>query len=193
MSMIQPGSGYGFTSGGYGFTLNTENPFASFNQDASGRHPFKVIAVGAVGSNFRYQVVSGTLNNLVPEIDDVISGVEVLLDKTTSGVPTPPTGQLSINTSTKESWIYLRSGAETTSPYAYPDTSVSNAGYPKVISSDVELTDSDTYGYILIAKFDMDSATAPTTGALYQYVSSSLWADRIKLGTTTARYYYARI
>lgn len=27
MSKIQPGNGYGFTSGGYGFTLNTENPF----------------------------------------------------------------------------------------------------------------------------------------------------------------------
>lgn len=189
---IQPGVGYNFDSSSKGFTLDTSDPFPSPDGQTN-NHPFKVLAVGPVGSNFRYQIVSGTINNLVPEIDDIISGVEVLLDKTTSGVPTPPTGQLSINTSTKESWIYLRSGAEATSPYAYPDTSVSNAGYPKVISSDVELTDSDTYGYILIAKFDMDSATAPTTGALYQYVSSSLWADRIKLGTTTARYYYARI
>jgi hypothetical protein len=189
---IQPGVGYTFDSSSKGFTLDTSDPFPSPDGQKN-NHPFKVLAVGPVGSNFRYQIVSGTINNLVPEIDDIISGVEVLLDKTTSGVPTPPTGQLSINTSTKESWIYLRSGAETTSPYAYPDTSVSNAGYPKVISSDVELTDSDTYGYILIAKFDMDSATAPTTGALYQYVSSSLWADRIKLGTTTAKYYYARI
>jgi hypothetical protein len=191
MSMIQPGSGYGFTSGGYGFTLNTENPFPEV--DVSNRHPFKVLVVGPSGSNFRYQVVSGTINNLVPEIDDVISGVDVLLDRTTSGVPDPPTGQLSINTSTKESWIYLRAGADTASPFAFPDTNIANAAYPKVISSDVELTDTDTYGYVLIAKFDMDSATAPTTGALYQYVSGSLWADRIKVNGATARYYYARI
>lgn len=192
MSMIQPGSGYGFTSGGYGFTLNTENPFPA-DVDVLNRHPFKVIPVGPVGSNFRYQVVSGTLNNLVPELDDVISSTEVLLDRTTSGVPNPPIGQLSINSSTKESWIYLRAGAESASPYAFPDPSISNTGYPKVISSDVELTDTDTYGYVLLAKFDMDSATAPTTGALYQYVSNSLWGDRIKLGTNTARYYYGRI
>lgn len=191
MSMIQPGSGYGFTSGGYGFTLNTENPFPEV--DVSNRHPFKVLVVGPSGSNFRYQVVSGTINNLVPEIDDVISGVDVLLDRTTSGVPNPPTGQLSINTSTKESWIYLRAGADTASPFSFPDTNIANARYPKVISSDVELTDTDTYGYVLIAKFDMDSATAPTTGALYQYVSGSLWGDRIKVNGMTAKYYYARI
>ena len=92
-----------------------------------------------------------------------------------------------------QSWIYLRAGADTASPYAFPDTNIANAAYPKVISSDVELTDTDTYGYVLIAKFDMDSATAPTTGALYQYVSGSLWGDRVKVNGATARYYYARI
>lgn len=188
---IQPGVGYTFDSSSSGFTMDTSDPFPSVAQPST--HPFKVIAIGPVGSNFRFQVVPGTLNSLVPELDDVISGVDVLLDRTTSGVPNPPTGQLSINSSTKESWIYLRSGAEASAPYAFPDPNTANAAYPKVISSDVELTDTDTYGYLLLAKFDMDSASAPTTGALYQYVSGSLWGDRIKLGTTTARYYYARI
>lgn len=189
---LQPGVGYTFDSSSKGFTLDTSDPFPSRDGNAS-IHPFKVIPMGPSGSNYRYQVVSGTINSLVPEIDDIISGVDVLLDRTTSGVPNPPTGQLSINTSTKESWIYLRAGADTASPYAFPDTNIANAAYPKVISSDVELTDTDTYGYVLIAKFDMDSATAPTTGALYQYVSGSLWADRIKVNGMTAKYYYARI
>lgn len=189
---IQPGVGYTFDSSSSGFTLDTSDPFPNRDGNQSS-HPFKVIPMGPSGSNFRYQVVSGTINNLVPEIDDVISGVDVLLDRTTSGVPNPPTGQLSINTSTKESWIYLRAGAATASPFAFPDTNIANAPYPKVISSNVELTDTDTYGYVLIAKFDMDSATAPTTGALYQYVSGSLWGDRIKVNGMTAKYYYARI
>lgn len=189
---LQPGVGYTFDSSSKGFTLDTSDPFPSRDGNAS-NHPFKVIPMGPSGSNYRYQVVSGTINSLVPEIDDIISGVDVLLDRTTSGVPNPPTGQLSINTSTKESWIYLRAGADTASPYAFPDTNIANAAYPKVISSDVELTDTDTYGYVLIAKFDMDSATAPTTGALYQYVSGSLWGDRIKVNGMTAKYYYARI
>lgn len=191
MSKIQPGSGYGFTSGGYGFTLNTSDPFPL--EQAVARHPFMILPMGPTGSNFRYQVVSGTLNNLVPEIDDVITSTEALLDRTTSGIPNPPTGQLNINSSTKESWIYLRAGAATTSPYDFPDSNIANASYPKVISSDLELADTDTYGYVLLGKFEMDSATAPTTGALFQYVSNSLWGDRIKLGTNTARYYYARI
>ena len=189
---IQPGVGYNFDSSSKGFTLDVSDPFPSRDGNASS-HPFKVIAMGPSGSNYRYQVVSGTINSLVPEIDDIISGVDVLLDRTTSGVPNPPTGQLSINTSTKESWIYLRAGADTASPYAFPDTNIANAAYPKIISSNVELTDTDTYGYVLIAKFDMDSATAPTTGALYQYVSGSLWGDRIKVNGMTAKYYYARI
>jgi hypothetical protein len=192
MSKIQPGSGYGFTSGGYGFTINTSSPFPP-ESDVSTRHPFKVIPIGPSGSNFRYQVVSGTLNNVVPEIDDVITSTEALLDRTTSGVPDPPTGQLTISTSTLESFVYLRAGAAASAPYAFPDPNVSNTPYPKIISSDVALTDTDTYGYVLLAKFEMDSATAPTTGALFQYVSSSLWGDRIKLGTNTAKYYYARI
>lgn len=192
MSKIQPGSGYGFTSGGYGFTLNTENPFPAV-QELSNLHPFRVIAIGPSGSNFRYQVISGTINSLVPEIDDVITSTEALLDRTTAGVADPPTGQLVINTTTKESWIYLRSGAATASPFSFPDTNISSTAYPKVISSDVELTDTDTYGYVLLAKFSMNSATAPTTGALFQYVSGSLWGDRIKVVGMTARYYYARI
>lgn len=189
---IQPGVGYTFDSSSSGFTLDTSDPFPNRDGNQSS-HPFKVIPMGPSGSNYRYQVISGTLNSIVPEIDDVISGVDVLLDRTTSGVPNPPTGQLSINTSTKESWIYLRAGADTASPFAFPDTNIANARYPKVISSDLELTDTDTYGYVLIAKFDMDSATAPTTGALYQYVSGSLWGDRIKVNGMTAKYYYARI
>ena len=192
MSRIQPGSGYGFTSGGYGFTINTTSPFPS-ESEVSTKHPFKVIPIGPSGSNFRYQVVSGTLNNIVPEIYDVITAAEVLLDRTTAGVANPPTGQLSINTSTEESWIYLRAGVSTTAPYNFPDTNLANAPYPKIISSDVQLTDTDTYGYVLLAKFEMDSSSAPTSGALFQYVGSSLWGDRIKLGTTTAKYYYARI
>jgi hypothetical protein len=87
----------------------------------------------------------------------------------------------------------LRAGAAATSPKNFPDTNRANTPYPKIISSDVVLTDTDTYGYVLIAKFDMDSSSAPKAGALNQYVSSSLWGDRIKLGTTTAKYYYARI
>lgn len=187
---IQPGIGYTFDSSSRGFTLDTSEQFPDNPNNAT--HPFQVIGLGASGSNYRYMVVSGALNNLVPLLYDVVSSADVLLDRTTSGVANPPIGQLSINTTTKESWIYLRAGISA-STGAFPDPDFTTANYPKVISSNVELTDTDTYGYVLLAKFDMDSATAPTTGALYQYVTGSLWGDRLKTGTDTARYYYARI
>jgi hypothetical protein len=45
--------------------------------------------------------------------------------------------------------------------------------------------DTDTYGYIPIAQFTGDVVT--------QLVTGSLFADRIKLGSLTARYYYSRV
>jgi hypothetical protein len=189
---IQPGVGYNFDSSSQGFTLDTSDPFPT-STTTSPDHPFKVKIVAVVSGALRYQVVSGTLNNLVPELDDVITSTEVLLDATTAGVPTPPTGELTFNTSTKESWVYLRAGADTASPYAFPDSNISNTEYPKVISSDVELTDTDAEGYVLLAKVDTDDDATPTVWTVHQYVTGSLWGDRIKVNGMTAKYYYARI
>jgi hypothetical protein len=188
---LQPGAGYGFTSSGYGISIDSSNPFP--DDTARPSTPFYVIVLGVVSGGLRYQVVSGTLNNLVPEMDDVVSSTEMLLDHTTAGVPTPPTGVLSISSSTKESWVYLRAGADTAPPYDFPDANITNVAYPKVISSDLELSDTDTEGYVLLAKVSVDNASSPTTWTVFRYVSNSLWGDRIKLGTNTARYYYARI
>jgi len=182
---LQPGAGYGFTSSGYGISIDSSNPFP--DDTVRTRTPFYVIVLGVVSGGLRYQVVSGTLNNLVPEMEDVVTETERLLDHTTAGVPTPPTDVLSINSSTKESWVYLRAGADTAAPYDYPDSNIANDGYPKVISSDVELSDTNTYGYVLLAKIDTDNASSPTVWTVHQYVTGSLWGDRIKLGTNTAR------
>jgi hypothetical protein len=175
-----------------GTNLNIEQPWKEWDSNSS-LTPFKVYIVGVVGTALRYRVVTGTLNNLVPELEDVITSTEVLLDATTAGVPTPPTGELSFNTSTNESWVYVRAGAETSSPYAFPDPNISNTAYPMVISSDVELTDTDTEGYVLLAKVDVDDYAAPAVWTVHQYVTGSLWGDRVKVNGVTAKYYYARI
>ena len=191
---IQPGIGYVFDSSEKGFTFDTSEQFPDHPSAGLGGnlHPFKVISLGPSGSNFRFRVIPGTLNNVVPVLFDVISSQNQMLDRTTSGVSDPPIGELSINTSTLESWIYLRAG-KSSSTNAFPDDDPLNVEYPLVMSSNLALSDTDTYGYVLIAKYIMDSATAPTTGTLSQYVTGSLWGDRLKLGTLTAKYYYARI
>lgn len=202
MSRIQPGSGYGFTSGGYGFTLNTSDPFPQQFEFVQ-THPLKIVNVSIVVSGgspkVRYQVVAGTLNNLVPTLDDYITGTPIKLDRVnpTTGLPNPPTEQLAstnFNEDTKTTYITLRSGAKTTTPFEYPDSDVASNRYPQIIAgNDPAVADEDAYGFLFLGTITVDSVTTPTTFTVNQYISGSLWGDRMKLGTTTARYYYARI
>jgi hypothetical protein len=201
MSKIQPGSGYGFNSGGFGFTLNTENPFpnSGFNDF---RHPFKIVNAQIVtsgGSSYvSFQVVSGTINNLVPLLMDLASGTGIKLDRTTAGVPNPPNCQLysgNFDATTKTSYIELRAGAKTSAPFTYPDPDVASNQYPIIDGGNTApfTPDDNVFGFLVIGTITVDSITAPTTFTVNQNVTGSLWADRLKLGSSTANYYYARI
>jgi hypothetical protein len=183
-SNIQPGTGYGFTSGGFGFTLNTTNPFEGDNGEDC--VPLRVNYKGydPTGSTHSFGVCVGTINNLVPQILE--DGVWIKLDRLVDGVPTAPVSV--INFTSGLTYFYLRSGKGATAEF--PDSDTSTDFYPKVISSGTVLTDTDAYGYILLAH---GSANSENVMTLYQDGSGSLWADRLKTGTDTARYYYARI
>ena len=198
---IQPGVGYTFDSSSKGFTLDTSDPFPDRDGVVSG-HPFKIINVALRTSGgattVTYQVQSGTINNLVPIIDDYVSGTEVKLDRTTSGVANPPTAELvtaNYDATTKTSYIELRAGAKTASPYTYPDDDVTSNQYPVIIGGNTApaTPDDNTWGFLVIGTITVDNITTPTTFTVSQNVTGSLWADRIKLGSATATYYYARI
>jgi hypothetical protein len=198
---LQPGVGYNFDSSAHGFTLDTSDPFPASTATAA-THPFKLINVGLRTSGgattVTYQVQSGTLNNLVPLIDDYVSGTEVKLDRVTAGVANPPTGELAssnYDATTKTSYITLRAGAEIASPYAYPDPLVTSNQYPVIIGGNVapSTPDDNVWGYLVIGTITVDSITAPTTFTVNQNVTGSLWGDRVKVNGATARYYYARI
>jgi hypothetical protein len=198
---IQPGVGYNFDSSSKGFTLDISDPFPGRDGVVSG-HPFKIVNVALRTSGgattVTYQVQSGTLNNLVPLLDDYASGTTVKLDRTTSGVANPPTAEIVTafyDATTKTSYITLRAGPKTAAPYTYPDTDDTSNQYPVIISGNTfpVTPDSDTWGYLVIGTITVDSITTPTTFTVNQNVSGSLWADRIKLAGITARYYYARI
>jgi hypothetical protein len=196
---LQPGVGYNFDSSSRGFTLDTSDPFPSVPV-AFTTHPFKIVNVNLRTSGgsttVTYQVQSGAINNLVPVIDDYVSGTTVKLDRVTSGVANPPTAELvssNYDATTKTSYITLRAGPSA-STNEYPDTDDTTNRYPVIIGGNVPLTpDTDTWGFLTIGTITVDSITAPTTFTVNQNVSGSLWADRIKLGTDTAQYYYARI
>jgi hypothetical protein len=202
---IQPGPGYTFSSSSLGTALTIQQPWAPWTTYATTEdpgHPFKIVNVqiGTSGGSpvVRYQVQSGIINNLVPKIDDYVSGTEVLLNRVTSGVADPPTAELvssNYDATTLTSYITLRAGAKTTSPYNYPDDIFSSNQYPVIIGGNTfpVTPDDNVWGFLVIGTITVDSITAPTTFTVAQNVTGSLWADRIKLGTTTARYYYARI
>ena len=198
---IQPGVGYTFDSSSKGFTLDTSDPFPSRDGVVSG-HPFKIVNValrtsGGVTS-VTYQVQSGTINNLVPLIDDYASGTDVKLDRVTAGVSNPPTAELvssNFDATTKTSYITLRAGAKTASPYTYPDNDDTTNQYPVIIGNNTfpVTPDDNVWGFLVIGTITVDNITTPTTFTVSQNVTGSLWADRIKLGSATATYYYARI
>jgi hypothetical protein len=68
MSKIQPGNGYGFTSSGYGFSINTEPPF---NVQALAEWTQFKVYDNSVGSNTAVSVLPGTVNGVVPKISSV--------------------------------------------------------------------------------------------------------------------------
>lgn len=186
---IQPGVGYTFDSSSKGFTLDTSDPFPSRDQQPN-NHPFKVVNItyDAPGTAWLYQVVPGTLNNVVAQIEE--DSVWVKLDRTTAGgVPDWPVSVMTpFDATTHQCYIYLRSGPDATSG-DYPSNDDTSARYPRIVNSDVPLADTDTEGYILLA---IATEAAGPSITVNQYVTGSLWGDRLKLGTLTAKYYYAR-
>jgi hypothetical protein len=185
---LQPGVGYTFDSSSKGFTLDTSEQFPDNSQPY--RHPFQVINISydSAGSAWLFQVVPGTLNNNVAQIEE--DSVWVLLNRTAGGIPDWPVSVLTpFDATTHKCYIYLRAGVDATSG-AFPGSDDTAAEYPRIVCSDVELADTDTYGYVLLAV--ATEGTGPVC-TVVQYVTGSLWADRLKTGTDTARYYYARI
>ena len=191
---MQPGVGYRFISSSSGISLDIGDPWPT-NETVPG-HPFKIINVSInAGGNVIYKVQSGTINNIVPLLDDYISSTTVLLDRVTAGVADPPTAELtsgSYDATTKTSYIVLRSGPDATTN-DFPSSDVTSNRYPQVIGGNAVPVDTDTLAYILLGTITVDNVTTPTTFTVSQNVTGSLWGDRLKTGTDTARYYYARI
>ncbi len=182
---IQPGVGYTFDSSSQGFTFDTSEQFPAHPGGASD-HPFKIVNLtyDTGGSSWLYQVSPGTLNNEVAQILE--DGVWVLLNRMTAGVPTYPTSVL--NFTSGVSYVYLRAGVDSSSNFPGQDNTMDE--WPRIVSSGTELSDTDTYGYIKLAQL---TATSVPSITVNQYVTGSLYGDRIKLGTLTAKYYYSRV
>jgi len=180
---IQGGLGYGFNSSGFGFTLNTTPPFEF---DSNPPHPFLVTNLGLVGEDYMFSVVSGTVDNLVPQLGAAADETRYL-----DSVP-QPTEAWDFSAVTDYSYIYLKIGADTSGASdVYPVNDGTNVLYPRVISSDTELTATNAAGYLLLATAYKDPVTDAIT--VWQYIRSSQWSDRIRVVGNTAKYFFAAV
>ena len=193
---IQPGVGYSFSSSDYGFTFDTgKSPFLEDFGSGASDHPFKVWLAGTAEVDGGepgeketvnlYRVTPGTVNNISPKLFNSASTLVPMTD-----LPRPK-GELPFNPTTDFSYIYLTCSPDSTDPTIYPDPDTANAEYPDISAFSTEQTSTDTTAYILLAAAYKD----PTTGVitLWQYVTGSLWTDRIKLAGIDAKYFWARV
>ena len=139
-------------------------------------HPF--VVTSEAGDLFRANVCSGMVNNLVP------------FDEPASGTLLPATIDFLIY---QDTYIYLRLGTEAyaSNEPVFPVTDQTNPYYPTIVQSQTTLTDTDEYCYILMGV--ARNIGDPENFTIDQTISGSVWAERLKIGTETARYYWAGV
>lgn len=139
-------------------------------------HPF--VVPSEAGDLYRANVCSGMVNNLVP------------FDEPGSGTLLPATIDF---LTTGDIYIYLRLGTEAyaSSNPIFPVTDITDPYYPTIVQSVTTLTDTDEYCYILMGR--ARNVGNPATFTVDQTISGSVWAERLKIGTETARYYWAGV
>lgn len=190
---MQPGVGYRFLSSSMGISLDIGDPWpAKDTQDTFSCSPYKVHDVYEItegeSTYLTFEICPGTFNNQMPQVYDAVNEVWKYLDALATDA------ELVLDfASTTSSLIYLRVGPDGSTgnfPPTAPNPTDPDDPYPRIYSTGTALpTDSDTFGYVLLAKVTNTAGVYSIT----QYVTGSLWGDRLKTGTDTARYYYARI
>ena len=189
---LQPGTGYTFTASSSGYNFNVQQPWSPWLLlgDTFECSPYKVhdvvLKTGEGGDYVVFEICSATFNNLIPQVYNQSTETWQYINALTSGY------ELILDfASTTSSIVYLRVGVSGSN---FPPTSPTGATddpYPRIYSTGGTLpADSNDFGYLAIAKVNQISAGVYT---VEQYVTGSLWGDRIKLGTNLATYYYARI
>lgn len=186
---IQPGPGYTFSSSSLGTALNIQHPWSPiplYYTPEEETCPFTIVDA-SVGETYKFSCTPGTVNSIIPQIGIAIDPAKRLDKK-----PTPTTA---FNFSPEGySYIYLKVSALYTSlPTEYPVADENDILYPRIISTSIQQTATDDSAFFLLAvAFQDPDATPPKPITITQLTCGSQWTDRIKVGTTTAKYFFAR-
>jgi hypothetical protein len=163
--MIQPGTGYTFSTSGNDVTLNIEKPWpGEFDPDIVSPlvielyrpHPFRIIKVTsetALGGGFFY--------NLYPDTGSVFFVAPGTVNGTLCSL-----GPTACGSST--TYVYVKT---------YPDSGIG------VVTSSSPLSNSESSAYVLIGTVDVFGKQ--------QFVKSNLLRERYKLGQGDADYHHS--
>jgi hypothetical protein len=163
-----------YGAGGTTITTNQTNQMVSL-------YPW-TIAVTKVGSQYRFTCRAGTMNGLIPTIGGV--GPSKLLTATNP----QPYDELTFN-GDGNCWVYLRAGPKGGSTKYWPNNNLGDASYPSIYPSNTILTDTDDFGYILLAMVTKEPGTE--TINITQLLFNSVWSQRNKYTLpNSAAYFY---
>jgi hypothetical protein len=152
------------TSAGQVFLENTEiAPMPN-------THPFQIITM-MDGDHYKYLVIPGTINNIVPVMK--VDGSNVPLDN----IP-PPTTALGSSMVDELEYVFLELKSEDNT---FP------SGEPEVKHDTTIPPATDTTGIVVLGSVNKKN------GQVDQFVLSSLCGERFKCGTNDAEYFYAAI
>ena len=183
---LQPGAGYGFTSSGYGVSLDSSNPFPD-EGNTSPTCPFTIVN-RSESTTYKFSCTPGMVNSVIPQI-----GISPDATKRLDYVPTPTT-TFNFDPLTGYSYIYLKVSADySTPPTLYPVTNQADILYPRIISTSIQQDATDDSAFFLLAVAYQDpELPSPRAIVITQLTCGSQWSDRIKVGTSTAKYFFAR-
>lgn len=189
---IQPGVGYTFTASSQGTNFTVQNPWAPWAMypEAEDVCPFTIVDA-SVNTTYKFSCTPGVINSIIPQIG-ITADPAKRLDKT----PTPTTA-FNFDPTTGYSYIYLKVSADySTPPTQYPVTDETDILYPRIISTSIQQTATDDSAFFLLAVAYQDQTNpggVATPITITQLTCGSQWSDRIKVGTTTAKYFFARV
>jgi hypothetical protein len=187
---LQPGTGYTFTASSQGTTINAIKPWEPWLQASSQVEtcPF-TIEDKSVSTTYKFSAVPGMVNSVIPQI-----GIAADPTKRLDVLPAPTT-TFNFDPTTGYSYIYLKVSADYSgSPTVYPVTTPTDILYPRIISTSTQQAATDDSAFFLLAVAYQDpAATPPKPITITQLTCGSQWSDRLKIGTNTANYYFARV
>ena len=175
MPYLGEGPSISFTSGGtiitpieIGNSITQEKPFT--------------VNVTKVGEEYRFTVVAGTINGLVPCIGGGTGASNLL-----TAYSPQPYGVLYFDVD-GNCWVYLKAGPNPLGAKQWPNNDFTKVTYPNVIGFNAIQTDSDSYGHILVALVNKNPSTSAIT--ISNLLQTSVWSQRNKYTIPDSSIYY---